>query len=112
MCEASGNQAQIDTELRDSRRQGCAVVVGVPVGESAAVEARSAIDEGQSDCRDNEHAEECHLEAGGEECAGSKNEQPEGGCSQRIDHAAIAIKQRRAEENALGAAALGLLVFD
>ena len=95
--EAFRNQAQVHAELRDARRQRWAIVIGVPVSERLAVELRSALYERQADRGDDEHAEKCHLEAGGEELARIEYEQSESGCAERVDHGAVAVKQARAQ---------------
>ena len=69
------------------------------MGERAAVEARGAVDEGKAEGGDDEHAEECHLEAGSEKLAGIEDEQAEGGGSEGVDHAAVAVEQAGAEED-------------
>ena len=68
------------------------------MSESTAVEARSALDERQSDGGDDEHAKKRHLEAGGEKLAGIEGKQGESGSGKGIHHAAIAVKQARAQE--------------
>ena len=69
------NQAQIDAELGNAWRQRWAVIVGVPMGKSLAVELGSALQERQADRGHNEDAEKGHLEAGGEDLARIEYEQ-------------------------------------
>ncbi len=97
--QAAGNHAQVRAELGNTRRKRRAVIAGVPLDKSAAVETRSAFHEGQPDCRYDEDAKKGHLEAGGEELPRIEYEQAESGRSQCVDHAAVAIKQARTQKD-------------
>ncbi|MGA9391073.1 MAG: hypothetical protein WBV69_11560 [Candidatus Sulfotelmatobacter sp.] len=69
------------------------------MGKRATVEARGALDQGQADGADDEHAKKGHLETGSEELTGIKYEQAEGGCAQCIDHTPVAVEQARDQKN-------------
>ena len=70
-----------------------------PNAQGPAVALRSALHQRQADRGDDQHANERHLEAGGEELTRIEYEQPEGGCAQRIDHGTVAVKQPRTQED-------------
>ena len=97
LCEARGEQAQIEAELRDAGRKFCVVGDGIEGAKSAEIGLRSALEHGNADGGDDQDGEKGELEAWVEESARIEQEESDSGDADRVEHAALAIKKSRGE---------------
>ena len=97
VCEAGGEEAEIEAELRDAGRKFCVVGDGIEGAESAEIGLRSALENGNTDGGDDQDGEECELETWVEEGARVDEEESESGDADGVEHAALAIEKARGQ---------------
>ena len=97
MCEAGGDEAEVEAELRDAGRKFCVVGDRVKGAESAKVRLRRVLENGNTDGGDDQDGKECELETWIEEGARVDEEESESGDADGVEHAALAIKKARGE---------------